>query len=107
MTTNMKVIWVNRILNIVALLGFSSSTISFIAAHVKDLADILATSGMFPAKWTGWFALVGALGALAGKWSKTPSQAIADAVPPIQFAPKPPAEDVPAWKDPPTGPTSR
>ncbi len=71
-------------MNLVAL----SRILTFVASAGVAAGTALA-AGQVPAGWQPWAALLAALGTVCAKWSKTPSQAIAAAVPPAK-APAPP-----------------
>jgi hypothetical protein len=90
MDTNKKVIWLNRALNAVAALGFTVSGLAAAVSEIGALSEQAVKLGVVPAKWMGLAALIGAVGHIAAKWSKTPSQAIAAAVPPSKAPPPAP-----------------
>lgn len=94
MDTNTKLIWTNRALNVVAFCGVLVSAVMAAASKFADIADELTKAGVVPAKWAGAAALIAILGHIAAKYSKTPSQAIAAAVPPSKAPPGPPAAGV-------------
>jgi len=96
MTSNMKLIWTNRALNLVATLGVMVSALAAAAAKIGEVTELLTKAGIVPAKWAGVAAGIAIVGHLAAKYSKTPSQAIAAAVPPSQLPlPAPPAGPTP------------
>lgn len=80
--TNTKLIWTNRALNFVAFMGVLVSALMAAATESGAIADELIKLHVVPAKWAGVAALVAIVGHVAAKYSKTPSQAIAAAVPP-------------------------
>ncbi len=82
MDQNMRLIWLNRTLNVVAMVSGVASGLIGVVALVGDVVKVLQGAGLVPNKWLGVAGILGALGALAAKYAKTPSQAIAAAVPP-------------------------
>lgn len=83
----MKAIWMSRILTAVAALSGIASAGLAVLAGLGDVVKSLQGAGLVPNKYLGLASALAALGVLAAKYSKTPSQAIAAAVPPG----KPPA----------------
>lgn len=90
MDSNTKLIWTNRALNLVAFLGVLVSALMATASEIAGIADELTKAGVVPAKWAGVAAIVAVVGHIAAKYSKTPSQAIAAAVPPEKILGTPP-----------------
>lgn len=87
MDANMRTIWVNRALNLVAFCGVLVSALMAAAAESADIAEQLIKAGVVPAKWAGVAAIIAIFGHVAAKYSKTPSQTIAAAVPPAKGPP--------------------
>jgi len=89
MTQNMKLIWTNRALNVFAAISWIVSVVVGMVAALGDVVRTLRDAGVVPTKYLAIASLLAAAGTAAAKYSKTPSQAIAAAVPPAQD-PKPP-----------------
>lgn len=89
MDTNARLIWTNRALNVVAFMGVLVSAVAAAASEIAGVADQLKAAGILPQKWAGVAAVVAIVGHIAAKYSKTPSQAIAAAVPPPKAPPAP------------------
>lgn len=89
MDANAKAIWTNRLLNFIAACGVAVSALAAAAAEIGGVAEKLQALGVVPAKWASTAAAIAIVGHFAAKYSKTPSQAIAAAVPPGK-APAPP-----------------
>lgn len=87
MDANMRTIWINRALNVVAFCGVLVSAAMAAAAESAEIADQLIKAGVVPAKWAGVAAIIAIAGHIAAKYSKTPSQAIAAAMPPPKGPP--------------------
>lgn len=99
MNANMKLIWTNRALNFVAALSGIASVVVGVLAMVGDVVKTLEGAGLVPNKYLGLAGALGALGVVAAKWSKTPSQAMAAAIPPgAPPAPPPVTEAITAQK---------
>jgi hypothetical protein len=90
MNANMKAIWTNRALNVVAAIAGIGSVLMGVVAALGDVVKMLEGAGLVPNKYLGIAATLAAVGMAAAKLSKTPSAAIAAAVPPGK-APAPPA----------------
>jgi hypothetical protein len=109
MTQNMRLIWANRFLNVVAMIGATVDVLMVVLDKIGPLADVALKLGIVPKEWIAVASAIGGLAIAAGKISKTPSPAIAAAVSPAQIAkgmpvPNEKIPDVPSWKDKPTPP---
>lgn len=82
MNANMKAIWTSRVLTAIAAMSGIASAALAILAGLGDVVKSLEGAGLVPNKYLGIASALAALGVLAAKVSKTPSQAIAAAVPP-------------------------
>ncbi len=89
MNANMKAIWTSRILTFVAMMSGAASAVLALLAGLGDVVKSLQGAGLVPNKYLGIASALATLGVIAAKYSKTPSQAIAAAVPPGK-APTPP-----------------
>jgi hypothetical protein len=93
MNANDKAIWTNRALNFVGAAGVLVSAAAVAVSEIGSLTEALTSAGIVPAKWAGVAAGIAIAGHFAAKWSKTPSQAIAAAVPPSKAAPPAPGAE--------------
>ena len=90
MNANMKAIWTSRALTAFAAMSGIASAVLAVFAGLGDVVKSLEGAGLVPNKYLGIASALAALGVIAAKYSKTPSQAIAAAVPPGQVAAPPP-----------------
>lgn len=94
MDTNARLILTNKFLNFVATVGLVISALMAAVEKIGPLADEALKLGLIPKEWIAFASLISAAAIIAGKISKTPSQAMAAAVPPAKPSP-PPAPPVP------------
>jgi len=85
MNTNLKLIWMNRTLNVVAIVSGIVSGLIGAVAMVGDIVKSIQGLGLVPNKYLGLAGTISLIGIAAAKYSKTPSQAIAAAVPPSKI----------------------
>lgn len=87
MNMNLKLIWMNRTLNVVAIVsGVVSGLIGAVAA-IGDVVKTIQGLGLVPNKYLGLAGAISLIGIAAAKISKTPSQAMAAAIPPSKLPP--------------------
>lgn len=90
MDKNMQLIWTNRVLRAFSVLTGIVGGLVAAVAMIGDVVKTIQGAGLVPNKWLGIAGGLVSLGTIAATFSKTPSQAIAAAVPPGQPpAPKP------------------
>ena len=87
MDKNMQLIWTNRVLRAFSVLTGIVGGLVAVMAMVGDVVKKIQGLGLVPNKWLGIASLLMTVGTAAATWSKTPSAAIAAAVPPGKTTP--------------------
>jgi hypothetical protein len=87
MDKNLQLIWTNRVLRVFSVITGIVGGLVAVVAMVGDVVKTIQGLGLVPNKWLGIAGGLVTLGTIAATYSKTPSQAIAAAVPPGKTPP--------------------
>lgn len=87
MDKNMQLIWTNRVLRIFSILTGIVGGLMAVMALVGNVVKTIEGAGLLPNKYLGIAGVLMSLGTIAATFSKTPSQAMAAAIPPGKVPP--------------------
>lgn len=89
MDKNLQLIWTNRVLRAFSVLTGIVGGLLAVVAMIGDVVKTIQGLGLVPNKWLGIAGGLVSIGTVAATFSKTPSRAIAAAVPPGKSPPPP------------------